>query len=198
MTEPQLDRDGDPFDDLLNLEDQYYTEGYNLGVADGTRAGRIEGRIFGLDKGFEKFVEMGRLGGKAGVWEARLPDSPAAECGDQDSGKLEAEVKVPALIGSERLRKHVLRLTDLTDPETLAMENSEDAVSEFDDRLKDAKAKATLISKIVEEDEGEPSGGMGAQSSKTPTRSLRVRKNEASKASGEMEDFRGLPGPKRT
>ncbi|KAF2100705.1 hypothetical protein NA57DRAFT_74303 [Rhizodiscina lignyota] len=63
---------GDPFDSLLNLEDQYYSEGYEQGVADGSRAGRIEGRIFGLEKGFEKFVAMGKLHGKATIWTQRL------------------------------------------------------------------------------------------------------------------------------
>lgn len=63
--------DVDPFDSLLSLEDQYYSEGYELGVADGSRAGRIEGRVFGLEKGFEKFVAMGKLHGRAVVWNAR-------------------------------------------------------------------------------------------------------------------------------
>jgi hypothetical protein len=46
----------DPFDSVLNLEDDLYTSAYALGAADGSRAGRVEGRIFGLEKGFEKFA----------------------------------------------------------------------------------------------------------------------------------------------
>lgn len=71
--------EADPFDTLLTLEDQYYSEGYEQGVTDGSTAGRIEGRIFGLEKGFEKFVAMGKLHGKAAVWDARAKEKQA--CG---------------------------------------------------------------------------------------------------------------------
>lgn len=63
----------DPFDSVLDLEETYYQEGYDLGVADGSRAGRIEGRVFGIEKGFEKFAAMGMLQGRAAVWASRLP-----------------------------------------------------------------------------------------------------------------------------
>src|SRR5271156_4071878 len=53
--------ESDPFDDLLSLEDRFYNEGFQLGTTDGVKAGRIEGRVFGLEKGFEKYVEMGIL-----------------------------------------------------------------------------------------------------------------------------------------
>jgi hypothetical protein len=63
----------DPFDDLLTLEDTLYTAAYDLGVSDGAHAGRIEGRIFGLEKGFEKFAELGQLHGRSVIWGSRLP-----------------------------------------------------------------------------------------------------------------------------
>ena len=184
----------DPFDSLLSLEEQYYTEGYSLGVADGSRAGRIEGRIFGLEKGFDKFLELGRLGGRVTVWNSRLPlPTQLSSTTDAISEARENALKVPPLNGNERLRKHIKRLCDLTDPEVISTENSEDAVAEFDDRLKDAKAKATLISKIVGEDssaseESSPRKGAGSG----------VQIKEAGKvgATGEMEDFMGLPGAK--
>ena len=65
-------RDDDPFDDLLTLEDTLYTTAHNQGIADGARAGRIEGRIFGLEKGFEKFAALGELHGRGAVWGARI------------------------------------------------------------------------------------------------------------------------------
>ena len=69
----------DPFDGLLGLEDRFYDEGYKLGVADGTQAGHIEGRLFGLEKGFEKYMDMGKLHGRATVWASRLPRSQQSE-----------------------------------------------------------------------------------------------------------------------
>ncbi|KAK4496195.1 hypothetical protein PRZ48_012175 [Zasmidium cellare] len=186
--------DDDVFEDVLNLEDQYYREGFELGVADGSKSGRIEGRVFGLEKGFEKFVEMGRLNGKAFVWEARLPNDAADS---ESSIEPSSELRLPPLAGTERLKKHVERLAALSDPDGLSTENSEDAVSEFDDRLKDAKAKATLISRIVGEDEVDAGQQGASQPSSGPRRAVRVRRNESNatpRNTGEMEDFVGLRG----
>lgn len=179
----------DVFEDALNLEDQYYSEGYSLGVADGSKSGRIEGRIFGLQKGFEKCVEMGKLNGRAAVWEARLPNQSQAETPETSKST------VPPVNGSDRLRKHVDRLAALSDPDDLSTKNDEDSVSEFDDRLKDAKAKARLIERISGEDEA--SEARASDEAQTGSgRTLRVRRNEpsgAGRGTGEMEDFVGLP-----
>ncbi|RYP60514.1 hypothetical protein DL771_010492 [Monosporascus sp. 5C6A] len=63
----------DIFDDVLNLEEQYYREGYENGYRDGAEVGRIEGRSVGLKQGYEKFLEAGRLQGRALVWANRIP-----------------------------------------------------------------------------------------------------------------------------
>jgi hypothetical protein len=177
------------FPETLNLEDQFFTEGFALGVADGQKSGRIEGRIFGLENGFSKAREMGRLHGKSCVWEARL--QPASS----------AESKLYPLADNSRLRKHILRLAALSDPEDLSVENNEDDVSEFDDRLKDAKAKAVIIERIVgqgeqgvEADEAVASNAASTQR-KAPVRVKRAEKVAvAGKATGEMEDFVGRKG----
>lgn len=181
----------DLFPETLNLEDQFFQEGYTLGVADGQKSGRIEGRVFGLEKGFSKAIEMGKLNGKACVWESRITKT-AAESGNG---------AITPLADYERLRKHILRLATLSDPEGLSLENGEDDVSEFDDRLKDAKAKAVIVERIVGEGEGmtevEQEGVSTARSTqrKGP---VRVRKAEkpgvAGTSTGEMEDFVGRKG----
>ncbi len=66
----------DPFDSLLELEEKFYSEGHSLGVEDGKRTGLVEGRIFGLEKGFEKYATIGKLHGRSVVWAGRLPPSP--------------------------------------------------------------------------------------------------------------------------
>ncbi|KAI7231355.1 hypothetical protein KC330_g6478 [Hortaea werneckii] len=219
------DTQTDPFDSLLNLEDQYFTEGYSLGVSDGTRAGRIEGRIFGLEKGYEKALDMGRLGGKAQIWRTRL-QSPTNDHQTQDQ-QSQTATRIKPLKGSERLRKHVERLVELTEPESLETKNEEEAVNEFDERLAGAKAKTTLISKIVGEstssstssDGGGVSspGRAGSQSDaaakempSSPAEGVEVDMTHAvrptggsrgvkpPKQSGEMEDFAGLPQVKKS
>ncbi|KAI7125934.1 hypothetical protein KC343_g14453 [Hortaea werneckii] len=219
------DTQSDPFDSLLNLEDEYFTEGYSLGVSDGTRAGRIEGRIFGLEKGYEKALEMGRLGGKAQIWQTRLQVPADQQIQDQHGQSQTAAIK--PLKGSERLRKHIERLVELTEPESLETKNEEEAVNEFDERLAGAKAKTTLISKIVGESSSSSStpfdggglsspgraGGQSAAAAKempaSPDEGVEVDMTHAvrpasgsrgakpPKRSGELEDFVGLPQVKK-
>ncbi|KAK5171220.1 uncharacterized protein LTR77_004364 [Saxophila tyrrhenica] len=184
MNDPrsQPNSSDDPFDSLLSLEQQYHTEGYQLGLSDGARAGRLEGRVFGTEKGFEKFLEMGRLAGRASIWDARLA-GPVPEGGEAQGVKIHA---------TDRVKKHVRRLKDLTDPETIATDNSEDAVSEFDDRLKDAKAKVKLISTLLGEDEDGVRKGGQTESNATS------RSSKSVKGTGEMEDFVGLPNARKS
>lgn len=168
--------DDDLFEPLFNLEDQFYKEGYQLGVADGTRDGRVEGRAFGIEKGFEKFLEMGRLHGRSIVWSSRMRmeshrDSHSHDSkGDRDTSSLSSQVEgapktkiasnnnestlfttLPPFPDNPRLEKHIHTLMNLTDPAQFSFENNEDAVSDFDDRLKRARAKVKIIEKIVHE-----------------------------------------------
>lgn len=194
----------DPLDSVLDLETQYHTEGFTLGVTDGTRAGLIEGRLFGLEKGLEKFNEMGRLNGRAAVWSARLA---AAQCNGTNE-KLKPLKGDVIGNGGERLRRHIQRLIALTDPETLETANTEDAVAEFDERLKEGRAKAVVVSRVVGEDglvSSESSRAKRAESSVARGRgrgsALRVkgegREGRARPQTGEMEDFAGLPGARK-
>ncbi|KAK5130476.1 hypothetical protein LTR08_001998 [Meristemomyces frigidus] len=181
---PKSHPDPDPFTTLLDLEDTFYTEGHTLGRADGSRAGRIEGRLFGLENSFQKAFAMGKLTGRANVWSARLapPDS---------SGDINESMRLKPLPATARLQKQIARLAELTDPLSLDTRNSEDAVNEFDERVAGAKTKATLIAKIVGEDaktKSSPSreslSGEGGESAPTG--------KQAAKGTGEMEDFVGL------
>lgn len=177
----------DPFDDLLNLEDRFYSEGYAQGVADGDRAGRLEGRSFGIEKGFEKFVEAGRLYGKSVVWANRLGPSPPSSFSSSAVASLQQEQQeasisaakptgqngaeaqkmaakqLPRLtVGGARLEKNIVTLHALVEPDTLSTENTDEAVQDFDDRVKRAQGKARVIERQVGEDGGSGGGGGGA------------------------------------
>lgn len=170
--------ESDPFDSLLGLENQFYNEGYDLGVSDGNRAGLIEGRSFGIVKGFEKYVSMGRLQGKAMVWAGRLPgshgrhDNDLQENHDAGTRRTHEEISVPGsraksahdpprealqrkdvptLPANSRLEMHIRTLYALAEPGSLSTENSEESVSDFDDRLKRAKGKIKIIEKLIGE-----------------------------------------------
>ncbi|KAH8893498.1 DUF1715-domain-containing protein [Thozetella sp. PMI_491] len=168
----------DPFEDVLNLEDQFYQEGYKQGTEDGIKAGRIEGRSFGLEKGFEKFVESGRLYGRAIVWANRLPrpaqQSDNARPESRPNQNIEAPEstppsgstqKLPPLPKNPRLEKHITTLYALVESESLATDNTDEAVNDFDDRFKRAQGKAKIIEKMIGEgslkDEAQPKPGAG-------------------------------------
>lgn len=155
----------DPFDDLLELENDYYKEGYDAGVADSTYAGMIEGKVFGIEKGYEKAAALGKMHGRALVWQARLLQSAEDE---SSKSEVQEAAAVPRSRPSERLgkvfrvldglprntrlRRHVEGLYAVTDGGSVAKDNSDEAVTQFDDRTTKANAKAKVISNIV----GEP------------------------------------------
>ncbi|KAM0254243.1 hypothetical protein ACHAP5_000230 [Fusarium lateritium] len=147
----------DPFEDVLNLEERFYSEGYQQGIKDGVQAGRIEGRSFGMQKGFEKFLESGRLASKAIVWANRMPPKDSAS----SSGDA---CTLPALPRNARLEKNINTLYALVEPDTLSTENSDEAVQDFDDRVKRAQGKAKIIEKMAGNAGKETSGA----SSSTP------------------------------
>ena len=182
---PVPNMEQDPFDGLLELEEKFYNEGHSLGVEEGRRAGFIEGRFFGLEKGFEKYAAMGRLHGRSVLWAGRLPpltekrqpgNLSREEASDverkdqtlmpskvdfiQDSTE-EATVEgvqtqdAPSILSllpeNPRLEKHIRTLYALVEPSSLATTNSEDSVSDFDDRFRRAEGKVRIIEKLIGE-----------------------------------------------
>jgi hypothetical protein len=198
--------DEDIFDSLFHLEDGYYNDGYRLGVEDGSRAGRIEGRVFGLEQGFEKFLEMGQLNGRACIWAARMPQKATAEGTslEQDSQasqtegrdmtsanpRAEENLRVAPFQPNSRLEKHISTLYALSEAVSLSTENTEDTVSDFDDRFKRAQSKAKVIENIIKEREidlDSEANGINNQTSGSHPGGVQITK--AAAAEKNMEDF---------
>lgn len=139
----------DLFDDVFTLEDRFYTQGYNQGVQDGARAGRIEGRSLGMEKGFEKFLESGRIASKALVWANRLPQTPQSGSASEEEAKSSETCTLPPLPKNPRLEKNIKLAYALVEPDTLSTENSDEAVQDFDDRVKRAQGKVKIIEKML-------------------------------------------------
>jgi hypothetical protein len=209
----------DPFDDLLTLEDTLYTTAHDQGVADGARAGRIEGRIFGIEKGFEKFAELGELHGRGAVWGSRLPAPKTATAASSTASQNPIQAtptstspsdpqerpatgtvtQLPAIQNpSSRLQSNVSLLYHLTDPPTFSTANTEVDVADFDDRVKRAGAKAKVIERII----GEPSTTASTNKDVTSPepangkgRNVRLEgpatKKGGKKGDDNMEDFMG-------
>ncbi|KAG4436862.1 hypothetical protein IFR05_007668 [Cadophora sp. M221] len=170
------------FDEVLGLEEQFYRDGFNQGLEDGVKAGRIEGRTFGLEKGFEKYIESGRLYGKSIIWANRMPQLQkrvtdpnksvhgfpshvSVTSSDDQSPQPVQSSNLKILPENQRLTKHVKVLHALAESESLSTENSEEAVSDFDDRLKRAQGKTKIIERIIRENQGDGPTGLSATSS---------------------------------
>ncbi|KAL9640706.1 MAG: hypothetical protein Q9164_000101 [Protoblastenia rupestris] len=160
----QQNADDDPFEYLLDLEDQFYNTGYRSGVADGEHAGRVEGRSVGLKAGFEKYIMMGRLHGKAAVWAGRLPTQEgkgkleerpesiyAMNTAERPTTTQESHNFARSIPTYSRLKTHIKTMYALAEPASLSTDNSEESVANFDDRLKRAEGKAKVIGKIIGE-----------------------------------------------
>ncbi|KAJ2967577.1 hypothetical protein NUW58_g10417 [Xylaria curta] len=161
----------DPFDDLLNLEEEYYKEGYEEGLKDGAESGRIEGYSLGLQKGFEKFVETGRLQSRAVVWANRIPkyqqrqqqqhNAVPEQQSQNDPTELaekrvESEIskthlQLPPIHSNPRLEKNIETLYGLVEPGTLSTNNDDESVNDFDSRMKGAHGKLRMIERAVGE-----------------------------------------------
>ncbi len=213
-------KDEDPFSSLFELEETFYNEGYDLGVLDGKRVGLVEGRLTGLERGFEKYAAMGRINGKCGVWAGRLVQRSLVHCNEAEEEEEEEEQRIIGMLrqadaeeeqrtigilrqadagedgkssqpqrsnthhpslppfpsSNPRLAKHIRTLYALVEPASLPIENTEDAVSDFDDRFKRAEGKVKIIEKITGELDGKlrvGSGGTSGDGSIEDSRSVR-------------------------
>lgn len=138
-------------------------------MKDGEQAGKIEGRAFGLQKGFEKFLELGRLQGRCSVWKARItPQSTAPPATVDYTGKPN-----DIHITNSRVQKQTESLAViLTNP---PFKNDEESVEEVDETLKRGRNKAKVLSnmlgekdengsmKVVVDDESIEDAGRGAR-----------------------------------
>jgi Essential protein Yae1, N terminal len=157
----------DLLDSVLDLEEAAYQAGFEEGKADGAKAGHIEGRTLGFETGYQKALEMGKLHGRALLLDACIANpnlisnhtatpsvvGPAIETtsiSTQENHEAASHTpRPPMLPDNPRLKKHIELLLKLTDPDTLPTENSDEAVEEFDGRMKKAVAKAKVVDSII-------------------------------------------------
>jgi hypothetical protein len=165
--------DTDILDNILSLEEEFYKEGYHLGVIDGARAGYTEGSVFAVEKSFEKLLQIGRLYGRALVWDQRLISSGVSvreeevqpNKKEEDAINTDIVTSMPPLHQGSRLAKNIHTLLALVDPATLVLQNTEEAVSEIEERLKGASLKVKLIQRALGESafgDGSAADGSGA------------------------------------
>ncbi|KAK7208430.1 hypothetical protein BZA70DRAFT_287734 [Myxozyma melibiosi] len=169
--------DDDLFDSLLNLESDFYQEGYNEGFADGVRSGTSEGMQFGLQTGFHRFLSVGIISGRCEIWKHAKPpltarSAPTSSPAASSSETIEVMSIGPPETGGARATKQLQVLTDLVTD--IPIVNTEEAVEEFENRLKRAKARAKVVQRMLKdsvplsyEEEVVKVGGRGARGEET-------------------------------
>jgi hypothetical protein len=136
----------------------FYNDGLADGMRDGVLGGKAEGRSIGLKAGFEKFVEAGRLAGRAVVWARQQQQTPSESSPGPSST---TTARLAPLPGGSRLAKNVEAVYALVDPATLSTENTDETVDDFDDRLKRAQGKTRVVMRSLDGKGGESEAGRG-------------------------------------
>lgn len=166
----------DLFDGVLDLEEKFYQEGYDTGFSDGEHAGLVEGKVFGIEKGYEKALELGKLHGRAVIWQQRLRTMlPLDRAHHEDATALLARFRAASLPDNTRLLRNVEGLLTLSDNSNIIVSNSDEAVADFDDRLAKARMKAKVISNVVDESIEVNIEGDGSSTSIEDARGLHAR-----------------------
>ena len=142
--------------DLLELEDGFHKEGFEAGVADSAYAGMLEGKVFGIEKGYDKALELGKLNGRALVWQRRqqgtapyASDKPSQTTSDDQPASSptlgDALQAMDGLAKNARLVKHIESLIALSDTRNVPNDNSDESVSHVEDAISKSKAKAKMV-----------------------------------------------------
>ncbi|KAK6334325.1 hypothetical protein TWF730_003540 [Orbilia blumenaviensis] len=129
----------DLLDSVLNLEEEYYTLGHQEGSLAAAKTGRLEGRAFGIETAFQKYLTLGVIKGRTKVWSSRSSISPTSTS--------ESETKMA--ITNPRHIKHLELLQTLTT--TPPIRNEEEDVEEVDDRIRRGKAKVKILENTLKE-----------------------------------------------
>lgn len=115
-------------DEILNLEQEQYQIGYQEGVEQSAKEQYLEGKQFGYQTGFQRFLIVGYIRGLVEDWESHI----------SEYGSIEST-----------LRNHLKQLKNCLDG--LLMINDEDSVAQFEIQLKKVRNKLRVICQLNKE-----------------------------------------------
>lgn len=124
----------DIFEDLLNLETNFYDEGYKEGMADGKKAGLREGAEFGIQTGYQRYIALGVLRGRLQIWRAKFFNN-------NDSSDHHPN--------AERIKKNIEGLEAML--KDISTTNSNEDVSQLEALLRKAKSKAKVTASLIKD-----------------------------------------------
>lgn len=127
MSVEDIDIDIDT-DEVLNLEQEQYQIGYQEGVEESAKQQYLEGKQFGYQTGFQRFLIVGYIKGLIEEWEGHIDNY-------SDSKSV--------------LSNHLQQLKSYVD--NILVNNDETSVAQFELQLKKARNKLRVICQLVKE-----------------------------------------------
>lgn len=128
----------DIFEGAISLESDSYDKGYNDGVLDGERSGIAEGKHYGIQTAFQRYLSLGILQARYDLWNNINNSSTSIQDEDDSQKKLGTKVA-----------KHLTQLKACV--EDLPLTNSDQEVEHVTKSLAKGKAKAKVISSLMKD-----------------------------------------------
>lgn len=107
-------------DDVLNLEEEFYSKGYQEGQEKTASEQFLEGKVYGLQTGFQRFLVVGYIKGLVDEWE-KLPE--------------------------KAVQLHVKQLRSYVDD--MSVSNDDKAVEQYEKKVLLARNKVRVIANIT-------------------------------------------------
>ena len=132
-------------DEVLNLEQQQYQIGYQEGVEQSAKEQYLEGKQFGYQTGFQRFLIVGYIHGLIEEWESQ--SYMGRYSGDGGDGDGAEKKKLEVMQGHlQQLKSYV----DISN-DGLLLNNDEKSVARFEVQLKKARNKLRVICQLCKE-----------------------------------------------
>lgn len=112
------------FDQVLNLEEEYYNEGFKEGQEFSTQEQYIEGKEYGYQTGFQRFVMVGYMKGLLESWR-KLENQPSS------------------------LEGHLNQLESLIN--TIQLTNGDEEVAIYEKNISKARNKLRVIATLTKD-----------------------------------------------
>ena len=114
-------------DEVLNLEEEQYSLGYKEGQEQATKEQYLEGKQYGYQTGFQRFLIVGIVKGLAQDWFDNLDKYGS----------------------TKSLRNHINQLHDLISD--IPLNNGDEEVEKYEKNIKKARNKLRVIANITKE-----------------------------------------------
>ncbi|ODV85502.1 hypothetical protein CANARDRAFT_23035 [[Candida] arabinofermentans NRRL YB-2248] len=151
------------FDSVLNLEDQYYNEGFNEGQLEGSMKQFHEGKELGIQTGYQRLLIIGQLRTLVNYWIEKIDRLIESNTMGTESSSSDLSVSVVSVsVKKPKRDNHKVKKTldglkmlldSLYDNDKINLTNSDEDVQTYETILKKARAKVRSLSTVLGDEE---------------------------------------------